>query len=150
MSESILKTLRDEHRRAEGMIIQIENSKDIVQKKELYLQLRDELIPHMEGEERSIYSHLINDIHDEEAEEVAELAKQDHQKMKELLGRLDNILIESDEWDSTFRQLCQKFRKHVKDEESALFAEAKQDFTKDELVELGDEFNEIKQQITPY
>ena len=104
----------------------------------------------MEGEERSIYSHLINDIHDEEAEEVAEHAEQDHERIKKLIGRLDNILIESDEWDSTFRQLCQNFRKHVKDEETALFAEAKEDFTKEELIEIGEEFLEIKQQISSY
>lgn len=150
MSESILKTLRDEHRHAEGIIIQVENSTDIVQKKELYLQLKEVLIPHMEGEERSIYSHLINDLHDEEAEEIAEHAMQDHQKIKGLLARLDNILVESDEWDSTFRLISQFFRNHVKVEEAELFKEATEDFSQNELIEIGDEFVEAKTQITPY
>ncbi len=70
--------------------------------------------------------------------------------MKSLLGKLDNIGIESDEWDSTFRALKEAVQKHVEEEESALFAEAKEDFSKEELMEFGDEFAEAKQHVQPY
>ena len=150
MSESILNTLREEHRQTEELMVQIEQSKDVVLKKELYLKLKEDLIRHMGGEERTIYAHLIEDVHDEEAEEVALHAEDEHQEVKDLFGKLDNIGIESDEWDSTFRQLQQCVRKHVEEEESDLFAEAKEDFTKEELIEFGDEFLEAKQQVNLY
>ena len=150
MSESILNTLREEHRHTEEIMVQIENAKDIVHKKELYLLLKEELIPHMEAEELTIYAHLIEDVHDEEAEEVALHAEDEHQEMKGLLGKLDSIGIESDEWDATFRRLQQCVRQHVEEEESDLFAEAKEDFSKEELMEFGDEFAEVKQHINLY
>lgn len=150
MGESILNTLRAEHRQFESTIQLIEKSKDVVRKKELYLQLKDELIPHMEGEERTIYAHLIEDVHDEEAEEVAQLAETEQQEIKDLLGQLDNLGIENEKWEPTFRRIKECIRKHVAEEESALFAEAKEDFTKEELIELGDEFIEAKQHISPY
>ena len=150
MSESILITLRAEHRQIEKTIALIESSKDIVVKKELYFQLKDELIPHMEGEERTIYAHLIEDVHDEEAEEVAQLAEDEHQEVKDLLSELDNLGIETEKWNLTFKKVKECIAKHVEEEESALFAEAKEDFTKEELIEIGDEFAEAKQHINPY
>lgn len=150
MSESILNTLREEHRQVDHLMSQIETCTDVVRKKELYLQMKEELIPHMEGEEQTIYAHLIEDVHDEEAEEVAQHAEDEHYQVKKLLSKLDNIGIESDEWDSTFRVLKDSVRKHVEEEESALFAEAKEDFSKEELMEFGDEFEEAKLHIEPY
>lgn len=145
MSESILNTLREEHRQADELMVLIEGTQDVAYKKELYLQLKEELMSHMEGEEKTLYAHLIEDVHDEEAEEVALQAEDEHSEVKELLLRLDNIGIESDEWDSTFREMRDHFREHVEEEESALFAEAKEDFSKEELIEFGDEFAEAKQ-----
>lgn len=145
MSESILNTLREEHRQCEELMSQIETTLDIVHKKELYLQLKEDLIPHMEGEERTLYAHLIEDVHDEEAEEVALHAEDEHQEVKELFYKLDGLGIESEEWKTTFRQLHENVRKHVEEEENELFAEAKEDFSKEELIEFGDEFIEAKQ-----
>ena len=150
MSESILTTLREEHRQVARTMDQIKTCKDIVLKKELYLQLKDELIPHMEGEERTIYAHLIEDVQDEEAEEVAQLAETEHQEVKNLLSDLDGMSIESEKWDCTFKTLTECIAKHVEKEESALFAEAKEDCSKEELIEFGDEFIEAKQHISPY
>lgn len=150
MTESILSTLRQEHQHAAGLIRQIEGTKDVAQKKDLYLQLKEELILHMEGEEKTLYAHLLEDVLDEEAEEVALNAEDEHQGLKNLLAKIDNISIESEEWDRTFKKLHQAVDTHVADEESALFAEAKQDFTKEELIEFDEEFTEAKRQTELY
>ena len=150
MSESILNTLRAEHRQTESILNKISDCSDVVRKKELYLQLKEGLIPHMEGEERTIYAHLLEDVHDEEAEEVAQHAEDEHQEVKELLAKLDNTGIESEEWNTIFEQLKVCVFKHVAEEESDLFAEAKADFSKAELIEFDEEFSEAKQHISPY
>ena len=148
MSQSILNTLREEHRYIEGIVIQILACNEIVEKKSLYLQLEEELFPHMAGEEKTIYVHLMKDVHDEEAEEVAQRSINEHQGIRNLFAKLDNIGIESDEWDSTFRKLSEAVRKHIKEEERVLFTEAKVDFSVEELVEFGDEFIEVKQHMS--
>lgn len=147
MNETILKILRNEHRRLEGIMVQIENSSDIVQKKELHLELEEELIRHMEVEERCIYIHMMEDTHDEEAEDIALRAQEEHQSIKELLSRLNNILIESDEWESTFRKLLHVFHTHIVNEESAVFTEFRQDFTSERLAEIYAEFVMTREQI---
>lgn len=149
MSESILKTLREEHRRIERIMVQIESTHDIARKKELYLLLKDELIPHMEGEEKTLYAQLIEDVRGEEAEQVAVIAKAEHQEIKTLLEQLDNLGIENEKWNAIYKDIEDAIRKHVEEEETELFAEAKDDFTREELIELGDEFIEAKTQISP-
>lgn len=150
MSESILKTLKEEHQKLLKFYDQITNSKDVVQKKDLYLQMKELLIYHLEAEEKTIYAHLIEDVQDEDAEEIALNSVETHQKIKDQLLRIDNIGIESDEWDSTFRQMGSTLLGHIEEEENSLFAEAKEDFTREELLELGDEFEDAKLHINPY
>ena len=147
MNESILTTLHDEHKHAEDLINQIEKCTDIVQKKEKYLQLKDELLPHIESEKRTLCAHLIKDIQTTEAIKVAEHAKDRYKEIRDLFSSLDNILIESDEWDSTFRKLNVYIRKHIYEDETAIFKEAKMNFSQDELIELGNEFNEVQKKI---
>ncbi len=148
MSQSILNTLREEHRYIDGIVIQIQACNEIVEKKSLYLQLEEELVSHMAGEEKTIYVHLMKDVHDEEAEEVAQRSINEHNRIRDLFAKLDNIGIESDEWDSTFRKLSEAVRKHIKEEERVLFTEAKVDFSAEELIEFGDEFLEAKQHMS--
>lgn len=150
MSESILKTLKSEHRQIQTILEDISECGEAERKKELYLQLKDALIPHMEGEEKSIYAHLLKDVHDEEAEEMAHHAETEHDEVRRLMATLDNIGIENDRWDNTFQTLRSQFAKHVEEEESELFAEAKVDFSKEELREFGDEFIEAKENSSHY
>lgn len=150
MSESILKTLKEEHERLERFLKQIEKAQDVVQKKEFYLQMKELLILHLEAEEKTIYAHLIEDIQDEDAEELALNSVEVHQRIKDILLKIDNIGIESDEWDATFRRLQTALIDHIKEEEEELFTEAKEDFSKQELVDFGDEFEDAKLHITPY
>ena len=147
MNESILTTLHNEHKHAEDLINHIERCIDIVQKKELYLQLKDELLPHIESEKRTLCAHLIKDIHSTEAIKIAEHAKERYKEIVDLFNRLDNILIESDEWESTFRKLNFLIRKHVYEDETAIFDEAKMDFTQEKLIEFGNEFTEIQKKL---
>lgn len=149
MSESILNTLREEHRQSEHLMELIERCEDVAQKKELYLQLKAELILHMKGEEQTLYAHLMDDVGDEEAEELAQHADEEHQEVKNLLARLDNTGIESPEWKMLFQLLKENVQKHVEEEESSLFTEAKEDFSKEELEDFGDEFEEAKSHIDP-
>jgi iron-sulfur cluster repair protein YtfE (RIC family) len=149
MGESILVKLREGHQTIKDLINQTEKATDVVQKKELYLQVKDEMISHMDGEEKTIYRHLIEDVGNEESEEVAHDAEDEHEEMRNLCEKLDNIHIESKDWESTFHRLKKHFLDHIQKEESALFAEAREDFSKEELMDFGEEYENAKGQGHP-
>jgi hypothetical protein len=146
MSESILNKLLDEHQSIKEKIVKIMKTQNVEQKKDLFLGMKEEIILHMDGEEKSIYHHLIEDVGDEEAEEIAHDAENEHEAMRNLMDKLDNIGIESDEWDATFRDLRDHFLDHIAKEETSLFDEAKEDFSQEELIEFGNEYEEAKLQ----
>ena len=146
MSETILSKLLEDHQNIKDLMNKVMSMKDVVQRKDLYLQFKNDLLPHMEGEEKTLYTHLIEDVGGEEAEEVAHDAESEHEEMKNLLERLDNLGVENDLWEATFRDLRDHFLDHVAREESSLFDEAKEDFSKEELMDFGEEFEEAKLQ----
>lgn len=148
MNDTILKLLREEHRVIENLFHQIETSREISQKKEFYLVLRETLTLHMVGEEKTLYTHLAQDINEEEAEELAKKAVDDHQEIKNLFIKMDSTWIENPIWETTFQKLKSCFIKHINDEEAVLFKVAKEDFSKEELSEFADEFVEIKSHTT--
>ena len=148
MNDTILKLLREEHRVIENLFHQIETSREISQKKEFYLILRETLTLHIVGEEKTLYTHLAQDINEEEAEDLAKKAVDDHQEIKNLFIKMDSTWIENPIWETTFQKLKSCFIKHINDEEAVLFKVAKEDFSKEELSEFADEFVEIKSHTT--
>lgn len=144
MSQNILRTLRAEHQQARSLLERIPDQQDPARKKELYLLLREELVLHMKGEEKTLYAHLAHDTHDSKAEELAQQADREHEGIKSLLSQIDNTGIEQAEWAMLFDKLKTRLIHHIEAEEKTIFSEAKEDFTHEELKEIGDEFEELK------
>ena len=149
MRETILSKLKHEHRQIESLLTQIETCHDIVQKKALYLDLEAQLLPHMEGEERTLYAELKQVESDEQAFRLARLADLEHRRVKELLAQLDQIGIENQDWSRAFADLKSHIKEHFQEEETDLFAEAKEDFSAEELAEFADNFEKVKHHISP-
>ncbi len=147
MEETILQKLRQEHRGVEAIMAQIEACEDRQKKLRLFEQMKDELIPHMEGEERTLYAKLRNDVHQELAEDIAEDASDEHREVKDIIRKLEGQDVNSSEWDRIFHSLKEHIRFHVAEEESELFEEAKEDFSREELIEIANEFEEVKSHI---
>lgn len=144
MEETILSKMKDEHRELQILLLRVERCKDPQKKQEYYEDMKRVLIPHMEGEEQTIYSKLRNDVHDENAEEVANDAVYEHQEIKDMLSMLDDIDIGNEEWNELFSDLKESIQLHVEEEETQLFPEAKEDFSREELINFASEFEEAK------
>lgn len=144
MEETILSKLKDEHREIQMLLLRVERSKDPVKKQEQFDELKKVLIPHMKGEEETIYAHLKNDVPDEDAKELASLANYEHQEIRDMLGMLDEEEVDNNAWNELFSDLQENIRTHIEEEETDLFNEAKEDFSKEELMEFMGEFEEAK------
>lgn len=144
MSETILAKLRHEHREIAELLSKIEEADSPKKRRELFLEVKSKLVPHMEGEEQTLYAHLKNDVHDELAEEIAEDADLEHHEIKEYLQRLNLMHPDTKEWLKEFHSFKEHVEQHVREEETELFDEAKEDFTREELIHFAEEFEEVK------
>jgi hemerythrin-like domain-containing protein len=144
MHESILKTLSEEHGHLFLLLEELEHAPTIYQRSELYNQVKAEIVPHMRGEELTIYEKLREDIADKKALELARISDRDHHRIREFMQKLELLDIETAEWVQTFKQFRSFTEDHCKDEEEELFPTAKDDFSEVELEEIAYEFEEAK------
>lgn len=144
MEETILTKLKEEHRELQMLLLKVERCKELAKKKEYFRELEDVLVPHMEGEEQTLYAKLKNDVQDEDAAEMANLAGFEHQEIKELLAMLKETEFGTPEWDELYSDMKENIQLHVEEEETDLFNEAKEDFSRDELVQIVSDYEEVK------
>ena len=144
MSESILAILRHEHSVITEMLDQIEKTKKTSLRTSLFFKLKEELVAHMAGEEQTLYAKLRQESREKAASSIAEEADQEHHELKEYLQRLTLMEPESEEWLKEFHSFKEHLEQHVREEETEMFEEAKEDFTKAELEQMTNEFEEVK------
>jgi hemerythrin-like domain-containing protein len=144
MHESILKTLSEEHEHLFVLLEEIELAPTIYQRSELYNQVKAEIVPHMRGEELTIYEKLRLDIADKKALELARISDRDHHRIREFMQKLELLGLDSPEWMYSFKQFRRFAEDHCRDEEAELFPTAKDDFSEIELQEIAYDFEEAK------
>lgn len=144
MQETILNKLRQEHRELDALLQEIEGAKTSKLRKDLFIRYKEEMIPHMEGEEITLYAKLRDEVPGEYTLRIVEENNQEHHQMKELIQKLNFLNVESKEWFETFLELKHLCSMHVEHEEDKLFAEAKEDFSPDELEQFACDFEEAK------
>lgn len=81
---------------------------------------------------------------DEMGEDVIDAAYEDHQAVKELIGKLRGLTVEEPEFSSGMAELQELVTNHVSEEEEILFAEAK---LKLDLAVIGQELQERKEAL---
>lgn len=148
MPETILAKLRQEHREIQNILERIEANNNTERKKELFDEVKSLLVPHMEGEEKTIYAHLRNDVQDETAEAIAEEADFEHHEIRDCMQRLTLLEIDNENWMKEFHSFKEHVNQHVREEETELFDEAKEDFSREELVFFAEEFEEAKHHLS--
>lgn len=144
MEETILNKLKEEHQEIQTMLLKIQRCKGQDKKQEHLDELKKILFPHMEGEEQTLYTHLREDVQNDNALEIANLARYEHQEIRDMLEMLEGSEVGGPEWSELFSELQENIQSHFEEEETELFNEAKEDFSREELMQFADEFEEAK------
>lgn len=144
MHESILNTLSEEHSQLFLLLREIELAPTLEQRSQLYEEMKKEIVPHMRGEDLTIYEKLRNEIADEKALELSLNSDRDHHQIREFMQKLNLLPMDSTEWMDTFKEFRLFTENHCNEEEADLYPLAKEDFSEIELEEIGYEFEEAK------
>lgn len=150
MKLNIIQILSDEHRVVQKIIGEILNNPDPEEKKSLYLELREKLIIHLSGEERTLFKNLLRNKCPNKMTEHIDQIEFEQKKVRELLEGLDGHYVESAEWETDLLHLKAQIERHIERMEEELFIEAKDELEMNELEELAMEYESIKKQIPLY
>ena len=150
MEETILTKIKSEHRVLLDNLKKIASCQNLQDKEKLYHQVKKDLVLHLSSEDLSIYKHFREDIPTSRAKEIAEINNREQHLMKDYLQRLNLLKITSRDWPKNFQELISIIERHCQISEDLMFNEAKEDFSKEELVEIGTEYEQSKNDYQNY
>ena len=140
----VLNTLEGEHAQVASLMEDVMEINNPSKQRELYAQIRQDLLIHAQGEEQGLYTEAR--AH-ESTRSMAERAVQDHMQVKQLLATLDSLTVGSPEWMRKFEELKAAVDMHVDFEENQFFSAVKDVLGADALRDLDGRFKAHRKRI---
>lgn len=142
--KGVFRTLAEQHGQVSALLERGKTTEDPGKRRDLWKQVRTELLSHERAEMREVYPVLrkypetapLADHHDQEAKEA-----------ESMILRLDGIKTDSSEWGTLFGKLADAVLHHAKEEESDIFPKAQAVIGTTEAERLDSAFKETQQQI---
>src|SRR3569623_2002924 len=131
----VYQVLKDDHREVEKMFEQLSGGGPAHD--------RQALFAHSRAEEKKFYSSIDHD----EAKDLIDEAKREHQEVETLLMEMSSLDVSSPEWTHKLNTLRHNVEHHVQEEESEIFAQAQDMLSDEEADNMGEEVEEEEEKI---
>jgi hemerythrin-like domain-containing protein len=143
--EDAIAMLKADHRRVRDLFQEYEAVQDQQAKRDIAEEAFVELEMHAQLEEQVFYP-AVEDETDEQGQELVEESLQEHQTVKDLIQELREMGSDAKAFDAKFKELVRNVEHHVEEEESQMFPLA-EDQLADEVEDLMDEMQDLKEQL---
>jgi hemerythrin-like domain-containing protein len=141
-----IELLKKDHEAVRQLFAEFATAESEQDKLDIFDDIREQLIVHTRIEEEIFYP-AVREINSGRGASQVEHALSEHQKVKAMLDKLDEMMVEVDAgFAETIRTLAQSVEQHVQEEESDIFASARK-LGYERLSELGDRLQERKNQL---
>jgi hemerythrin-like domain-containing protein len=146
MSHEFLETLEKEHVEVQEILEKLKNTsgKAVKSKEDLFMKLKQELIPHMKGEEKHFYPLLLKK---KEGKEIGLEAMEEHHVAEMILKELDSLSKSDETWNAKISVFAEIVKHHIEEEEEEVFEKAKDLLTDDELNKIMSSFTSEKEKV---
>jgi iron-sulfur cluster repair protein YtfE (RIC family) len=145
MAQSVIDILKQEHEMVLSQLSEL-SSKGTSSREQKYSTLKENLIPHMIGEEQAVYPKLM----DSGMKEMTLEAIEEHNAVKTLLSQLDSASSsEEDVWVAKMTVIKENVQHHISEEEEHIFPEMQQKMSSSELSSLGSSYEAAKKSAMP-
>jgi hemerythrin superfamily protein len=138
--------IRKDHKEVNEILEQLKKTSNGSKKKreELFLELKKELVPHMEAEEHVLYPALKKSK--EALEDVLE-SLEEHHVSEMVLKELASTPKDDETWKAKLSVFKDLVDHHVQEEEEKIFKDAEQYLGEDKLKGLFKSFKEEKEKV---
>jgi len=146
MAHEFFRTIENEHEEVKSILEQLEKTSPgaVKIKEALFSKLKQELIPHMKGEETHFYSLLLDK---KSARKQAMEATEEHHVAEMVLKELDSLAKSEEQWDAKLKVFKQIIEHHIEEEEEELFEAAQDNLDQDQLNSIMTAYAEEKEKI---
>jgi hemerythrin superfamily protein len=147
LAEGILQDLHNDHSEVDTLMDRIMESEDGAQRETLFEEMKTKLLAHAHAEQEVLYRRFEASQSDT-SRSFAHEGTNEHQILEKQLQKLsaerDKM---SEQWAAELKVLRELVEHHVNEEESTGFSCAREDFAKDELEAMGQQFQTRKAQL---
>ncbi|MDV2482657.1 hemerythrin domain-containing protein [Methanoculleus sp. Wushi-C6] len=145
MAQNVIDILKQEHKMVLSQLSEL-SSKGTSNREQKYNSLKENLMPHMIGEEQAVYPKLM----DSGMRDMALEAIEEHNAVKSLLSQLDSASTsEEDVWVAKIKVIHENVEHHISEEEEHIFPQMQQEMSSDELSSIGSKYEESKKSAMP-
>lgn len=142
---NIIDLLKQDHEKTRYLFDKLQKSgrSAVSTLEKLFTQLEEELLIHMEGEERFFYPAL--EKSEETRDKVLE-SYEEHQVAKTLLGSFTSLAVDDERWMPKLKVLHEVVEHHLQEEEKEVFKLAKKALDKTQMQEMAVQFQRHKRE----
>jgi hemerythrin superfamily protein len=137
--------LKRDHEKVKELFERAVAARNLSRRRDLYRQIREELLLHAKTEEATFYAALKGE---REIGERMKHAKEEHQEMEDYIKHLDKMNIESGTWFEVFGEFKHSVTHHVEEEEGEIFEKARKILSHEEAKELAIRMDDMKQELS--
>ena len=139
---TVVDTLMQEHT-AVPLILSELASKGVSGREQKYSSLKENLMPHVIGEEQVPRLKEVTETRD-----IAFEAIEEHSAVKTLLSQLDGVSTSDEEvWVAKLKVIQENLQHHIREEEGIIFVEMQRRMSNDELSSLNSQYEEAKRSV---
>lgn len=137
--------LKEDHEKAKKLMNELEQTTErgVKTREEKWTKLLKELTIHENIEEEIFYPALHE--HPKLKEIVLE-ALEEHHLVDEIVEQLKDTPFDDEHWSAKFKVTKENVEHHIEEEEGPMFSKVRQEFSKEELAELGSRMEAAKQE----
>jgi hemerythrin-like domain-containing protein len=147
IAEGILQDLHNDHSEVDTLLGRIMDSESSTERARLFSETTHKLLPHLQAEQEILYRKL-EGAEDEEARQFGHEGTREHRIVEEQVDKMTGMPdTMSDQWTAELKVLQDLIEHHVGEEESTGFSCARDTFSKDQLEEMGREFQTRKARL---
>ncbi len=138
----LLKHIHDEHQEVKSILKKLVKASESDRQQWLN-QLRENLIPHMEAEEKILYPALIKQ--GGEVKETALEAIEEHKAAQHVCQQLFGLKASDETFKAKATVLMEMIQHHIQEEESEMFEDIEDSFSSQELETMFGKFEQEEQ-----
>jgi hemerythrin superfamily protein len=143
----VLDTLKKEHDEVQELLSDLVDSESAAERRSLLLQIKTALVPHTKAEEKMVYDAVIAAKGKKNQTDGAE-GYLEHALASQTLLKLDKISpVTSPEFAATAKVLKELVDHHVKEEESNIWSDVKENFDAEERIAMNRRFLAAKKKV---
>ncbi len=141
-----LQLLKNDHDKVKKLLHEGESTTErgVKTRQDLFARIKHELQIHEAIEEEIFYPALKQHA---EAKAIVLEAYEEHNVVDAILSELERTPVDDQTWGAKFTVMTENLEHHIEEEESEMFQQARQAFSREELQALGERMERRKQDL---